>query len=713
MISMNIDNLTGRQIREYRVLEKLGQGGMASVFKVEHVLLRTFRAMKVIRPVRSQDTQYVVRFEREARVLVGLDHINLVRVYDFFQEEGCLFLIMEYVPGESMEARLRQFPVFSARDVIEILCQACEGLHVAHRAGIVHRDLSPDNVLIMPLPDGYERIKIIDFGIAKEVSGSSERAGQTELTVMGKFIGKLAYCSPEQAAGNILDQRSDIYSLGLVAHRALTGRIPFYPKSPFEALALRQVQDAPRLSEVKAGRHFPARLEEVVARSLKRDPDQRYQRILEFRDGLRDAMAECDQSESHTQFRTTNQRSPSAVGGGDEIDQEEPEDQTIAVRTPVELSRVEEDLDSLETASSRDIRWGVPMFIILGITAVIIAYFQVRNPVEQTRPTPVLIRTPPPIPTHTLIPIVPIIDTPIPEETPTITPMPTSTPEPLPTTATLAEQATPAQFSPTVSEIDREAEQAWIAAEKAKWAAVSTEITMVSIASGTFILGSDSSEQGHEDDELLWAVGINRDFVISATEITQAQYLAMMHQNPSRRTGPEFPVESVTWFDALEFCNALSHKEGLVPAYEITKEEGSYIVKWKPHTNGYRLPTEAEWEVAARAGTRTPFSTGERITQGSAHFDNTSGLKKVRTYSPNAHGLYDMQGSVWEWCWDGYGPYSSEPVVYPTGNQASEERVLRGGSWKTNMEECRFANRRPFLATHTSDDIGFRVARNP
>ncbi len=704
---MQLDNLSGRQIREYRVIEKLGQGGMATVFKVEHVLLRTFRAMKVIRPVKNQDAQYVLRFEREARVLVSLDHINLVRVYDFFQEEGCLFLIMEYVPGESMEVRLRRTQVFSARDVIEILSQACDGLHVAHQAGIVHRDLAPDNLLIMPLSDGYERIKVIDFGIAKDVTESQTNG----LTVMGKFVGKLAYCSPEQAAGNALDQRSDIYSLGLVAHRALTGRIPFHPKSPFEALALRQVQDAPTLSESRPDGCYPGRLEAVVARALRRDPRERFQSVMEFREALHDVMGECGGADEDTQFRTASNAAkhrsePESVNVRTEHGTAD--DRTI--ERPKAGAPIEVDLDHLET-TARDFPWGIFIVIALAVTAFVIGWYQINHfgKAVGTVPTPPLVTAASPTPVMMT-----------PEDTatpsPTMTETPTMTPEPLPETLPLN---TPAPIEtrpePTSADTERAGAQmtATVEAERARWASAPTDVPMTRITHGAVVIGSDPGESGRRDDESVWAVGISRDYQISVTEVTQAQYLAVMDHNPSRNKGPDYPVESVTWFDALRFCNALSIRQGIRPAYEITKEGDSIEVSWLPNSGGYRLPTEAEWETAARAGRKTPFTVGGRLTQGHANFDNPSGIKTVRYYEPNAAGLYDVEGNVREWCWDGYGEYGTEPVTDPAGHPSSSRRVVRGGSFRTKMEGCRLAGRDSEEAGKRSDDIGFRVVRNP
>jgi formylglycine-generating enzyme required for sulfatase activity len=227
---------------------------------------------------------------------------------------------------------------------------------------------------------------------------------------------------------------------------------------------------------------------------------------------------------------------------------------------------------------------------------------------------------------------------------------------------------------------------------------------LVHIQGGVFRMGSSSSERGRRRDESLHSVVI-RDFLLSAHEITQAEYAGVMGVNPSHVKGAELPVESVSWFDAINFCNTLSEKEGLAPAYLV---RGNRVI-WLRDKAGYRLPSEAEWEFACRANSFSPFNVGDVLTTDLANYYGRKTLP-VGNFPANAFGVFDMHGNVWEWCWDGYGSYPSE-VDSPAAAQGSV-CVLRGGSFRSTAADSRSACRGVSSAKYRSWDAGFRVARN-
>jgi len=232
---------------------------------------------------------------------------------------------------------------------------------------------------------------------------------------------------------------------------------------------------------------------------------------------------------------------------------------------------------------------------------------------------------------------------------------------------------------------------------------------MIWINGGTFTMGSPANESGRSGNE-----GPQRQITVSSFfmgryPVTQAEYQEIMGTTPSAFKGPNLPVEQVSWFDAVEYCNKLSIKEGLVPAYTIT---GSTVI-WNREANGYRLPTEAEWEYACRAGTQTAFSGGTSIGDSGWYSGNSRGATQpVGEKLPNPWGLHDMHGNILEWCWDLLGSYTAAAQTDPQGAATGNTRVYRGGCWRFEPHQARSAFRfgnHPYLKTFI---LGFRIARS-
>jgi len=249
------------------------------------------------------------------------------------------------------------------------------------------------------------------------------------------------------------------------------------------------------------------------------------------------------------------------------------------------------------------------------------------------------------------------------------------------------------------------------------------------IPAGTFQMGSPEGESGRDSDETLHQVTLTRDFLMQTTEVTQAQWQARMGNNPSDFTGDtNRPVEQVSWYDAVAYANALSVADGLPKAYNLsgcsgTPGTGNYscsnvtLTAPTPYaTSGWRLPTEAEWEYANRAGSSTAwyFGSDSNLLGTYAWFNGNSGntTHPVAQKQPNAWGLYDMAGNVYEWCWDWYGSYPGT-VTDPVGSTSGSARVGRGGSWYGDASRTRAANRNSTYPGYRYDFIvGFRLARS-
>ncbi len=258
-------------------------------------------------------------------------------------------------------------------------------------------------------------------------------------------------------------------------------------------------------------------------------------------------------------------------------------------------------------------------------------------------------------------------------------------------------------------------------------------IELLPVSTGTFWMGSPAGELGSSEDErpqhqvsLFPVLNRVRPFYIATTEVTQAQWQeVMVVDDPSWFAGCwECPVENVSWYDAVDFCNALSDREGLERAYFV---QGDLVI-WDRESPGYRLPTEAEWEYACRAdttggsgGTTAFYSGGISVTGCGAdpnlelvgwYCANSDGITQVvGQKDPNGRLLYDLHGNVWEWCWDQWGEYNAGLERNPTGSGSGPFRVIRGGSWLYGAQRCRSASRRPASPASAASDLGFRVAR--
>jgi len=229
---------------------------------------------------------------------------------------------------------------------------------------------------------------------------------------------------------------------------------------------------------------------------------------------------------------------------------------------------------------------------------------------------------------------------------------------------------------------------------------------MVHISGGTFLMGSPENEYGRSDNEGPQHQVTVSSFYIGKYPVTQAEYQEIMGSNPCSFSGQNLPAEQVSWFDALDYYNKRSLKEGLSPVYTISGNN----VRWNREANGYRLPTEAEWEYACRAGTQTPFYSGTSVSDAGWHSGNSGGrTRPVGEKQPNAWGLYDMHGNVLEWCWDLLGNYASGSQSDPQGANSENRRVYRGGCWRFESYQARSAYRFGNQPSLRINFVGFRV----
>jgi eukaryotic-like serine/threonine-protein kinase len=252
----------------YRVMRKLGSGGMADVYLAEDEELGRRVAIKILNDRHANDEQFVERFRREAKNAAGLSHPNIVSIYDRGEAEGTYYIAMEFLDGRSLKELLIARGPMPIDDAVSYTRQILNALRFAHKKGVVHRDIKPHN--IMADPDG--RLKVTDFGIA--------RAGASQMTEAGAIVGTAQYLSPEQARGSPVDQRSDLYSVGVVLYEMLTGQVPFSGETPVE-IAMKHLSEAPRPPSTMRPDVSPD-LDMIVLRALAKNPDDRFQSAEEM-----------------------------------------------------------------------------------------------------------------------------------------------------------------------------------------------------------------------------------------------------------------------------------------------------------------------------------------------------------------------------------------------------------------------------------------------
>ncbi len=335
----------------YRVISRLGSGGMADVYLAQDQLLGREMAIKVLHHHFAEDQEFVERFRREASSAAALSHPNIVGIFDRGEWNGTYYIAMEYVAGRSLKAIVREDGPLEPAAAIDIVIQILRAARFAHRRGVIHRDLKPHNVII----DEEGRARVTDFGIA--------RAGASDMTMTGSIMGTAQYLSPEQAQGYSVSSSSDIYSVGVILYELLTGVVPFEGETAV-AIAFKQVSATPRSpSELKPG--IPHSLDQVVLRALAKDPAERYADADELINALqheRDALA----AQAGTALTSaydghhTSEHHPAAGA---------------LLMAPAALGE-EYAPQAAENRRRRALWWGLALLVLAGIAALVIVLLQ-------------------------------------------------------------------------------------------------------------------------------------------------------------------------------------------------------------------------------------------------------------------------------------------------------------------------------------------------
>jgi formylglycine-generating enzyme required for sulfatase activity len=625
----------------------------------------------------------VRRFQREARAAARASHPNVVTVFDIDQAGDKHFLAMEYVEGVTLAQLVKEsgpLPVAQACDYVR---QAALGLQHAHERGLVHRDIKPANLLVAAVarrrepavvgagtpeadaPGAPDVIKILDLGLARLTDVSDSGDTVSALTHTGVVMGTLDFIAPEQVENaHAVDIRADLYSLGCTFYFLLTGRAPFGDATQTMKM-IRHLRDEPEPVE-QLRLEVPPAVTAIVRRLMAKKPADRYQTPAELAAALMPLCA----GEAWPVPAL-----PVAIPVSGQAGTEAFALAGTAVTVPVSVVPQAGDPETAPFPSPspppRRRRWfwpatcGAALVVLVLVAAVMLP----GGPQTPNNPPP----------------------------------------------------ATP--LTPALRPVE---------------VTNSLGMKLVLIPPGKFVMGSPPEEQDSKPDERpQHQVSITRPFYLGVHEVTVDNFRAFVNAegyrteaerrgyaarwlepklfereagcswlNPGFEQGGDHPVVCVSWTDAMLFCDWLSKKEGQT----------------------YRLPAEAEWEYACRAGTQTPFFCGATLCSRQTNFDGNfpyagapldvflQRTTRVGSYTPtdpNPLGLYDMLGNAGEWCADFYGQtfYGDSSPADPTGPVAGRMRVIRGGFWSHQGYRCRAASRNCLYPSNATNWIGFRVAR--
>lgn len=664
----------------YRIEKPLGEGGMGAVYLATDTELDRSVALKV--PfLEPRDDQILARFKREARIAASLVHPNICAVYDFGVADGQPYLVMQLIEGVPMSQRTGPDKLWRAKEAVELVHTLALTMALVHQKGLLHRDLKPSNIMLC-----LHGPVIMDFGLARDLTET------TQLTRTGFSPGgSPGYMSLEQFQGDAarIGPAADVYSLGVILYELLTGVRPLTATSLPE-LCMKLINEQPLAPSVqRIG--LDSRLDPLCLKALARDPQHRYPTMAAFAAELKNWL--------NTVQSTDSLSSPTPP----------PVSPTAQVPPTQSIRRLRKPRGSWLSALAALVAILLMVAVGWGVVAKL-----GRDP-DAVRPKqlPQIVRQQPTAdfgaPRQNLKKPKDKWNAPAPkaEEQP-----------PAPPPSGL--QPPPALVAPFSAAEARASQEAWARYLNIPVMQASPKgIKLVLLPPGEFQMGSPIEERYRDNDEIQHRVRLTRPFQVGATEVTQGDYKRLMQRNPSRFQGDANPVENVTWFDAVAFCNHLSEDEGLQLYYRITNSRlesdgGIMFAEVTPVGGGigYRLLTEAEWEFACRAGTTTPFASGENLFPDQANFGNSNHkqTKPVGSYPPNAFGLYDMHGNVWELCADRYTAYNGEavdPFVAPSGSI----HVGRGGCWCDAARNCRSADRGLRAPGNRDFSLGFRIAR--
>jgi formylglycine-generating enzyme required for sulfatase activity/tRNA A-37 threonylcarbamoyl transferase component Bud32 len=721
-------DLVGQYLGRYYLTERLGEGGMATVYRGYDTRLERDVAVKVIRKgAFPPDTlEHVLgRFEREAKSLAKLSHPSIVKVYDYGEHDGSPYLVMEYLPGGTLKELIGK--PLPWPDALRLLLPVARGVAYAHRRGILHRDIKPANILITD--DGEPMLS--DFGIAK-LFEADETPGST---TPGTVIGTPGYMAPEQWSGKAMP-KSDLYSLGIVLYEMVTGRKPYEATTP-GAIAIKQATE-PLPSPRKFAPDLPKGLEQALVKALAREPGDRHQdtsALIGELENLQAGAAAREKARLEAEERARRESEALALKLAAERarkeqeakarleaeerarrEKEEREDraaqsaaQERARRAVAEQARREKIArDSVEKAAREQAKRE--------------ATEKIRREKVERRATrraaltttlskslstlgSALSRARPYVGIAGIVGLILVLvwlgssamakldlfaPAAIPSATPDLATEPLPMNSPAPPTKTLVRTTTPTQtLTPTPTSLLTDITDA-------------QGVAMRLVPASDFTMGS---ETGDDVERPVRRVYLDA-FYMDKYEVTNALYKACVTAGVCDTPGETTSYTRPAYYGNSGFDN--------YPVIYVDWNQAETYCEWR----GAELPTEAQWEKAARSANERTYPWGEGIDETFANYSSNVGdTTAVGSYETgkSPYGLYDMAGNVWEWVADRYSETDSQaaPAPNPLGSDTGQYRVLRGGSWHDFGNVVRSSFRVGYEPSGGFNDVGFRCSRSP
>jgi serine/threonine-protein kinase len=725
---------------EYRVLDKIGQGGMGVVLKAEHRRMKRQVAIKVLPAAALRSPQAVQRFYREVEAAGQLNHPNIVCAYDASEHQGMHYLVMELIDGRDLASIIKQRGPLPIRQAVECVIQAARGLHYAHEKGIVHRDIKPANLLL----DKTGTVKILDMGLARMDQGTEIDAGGERLTQSGQVMGTCDYMAPEQSLDtHTVDGRADIYSLGCTLYRLLTGKTPYQAES-FAKLFLAHLNaPIPPLSAERSD--VSPELDAICQKMMAKRPEDRQQSMaqviaeLEGYLGTRRSAAADEESLSDGALEFLREFTRGATSGTRQVAQPHVDD--TFQHQPRAEAGTDVGAQRLLGGGNRKIAMllgGAALVLAVAAAGVVITIRGrggERTTIDVPEGSQVAVRADGKVD----------VTLPKPEDeglreaerrwglkrqdaAPAASPRgfnprlaSEAPPASAPASPLLAPDGEwwlpPGAPRPAIAPFDeaqaRELQQAW-----ATYLDVPVKFTnsigmeFVLIPPGEYEMGTDARLQNErlaKASKLEAFLGsapqhhvrISRPFYLGCCEVRRSQY-AKLIQPPATWKGPadHWPAVNLRWEECRQFCETLSQADAERAAERI-----------------YRLPTEAEWEYACRAGSTSRYVFGEKPSDLAPYarpWDcNRRELDAVGQKKSSPWGLFDMLGNALEFCSDRYDRdyYRVSPVNDPPGTNGGSSHVIRGGyygsvwdKWSDAGPDCR-----AYASDGGRDFVSFRV----